>query len=275
MKDMAIAFIGGGNMARSLAGGLVADGMPAARLHVAEPDPERGKALARELGVTVTPDNTAAAAEAQVVVLAVKPHVMPGVARQLAPALAGGETLVVSVAAGIRSADLARWLGAGVPVIRAMPNTPALIGCGATVLCAAPGVNEAQREQAESILRAVGSVSWVDDETQMDAVTALSGSGPAYFFLLAEAMADAGAAEGLSPGLARLLAVETALGAARVAVESEEEIDALRRRVTSPGGTTEAAVDTLENGGFRQLVATALAAARARSRELAEQFSKE
>ena len=275
MEDMTIAFIGGGNMARSLAGGLVADGMPAARLRVAEPDPERGKALARELGVTVTPDNAAAAAAAQVVVLAVKPQVMPGVARQLAPVLAGGETLVVSVAAGIRSADLARWLGAGVPVIRAMPNTPALIGCGATVLCAAPGVSEAQREQAESILRAVGSVSWVDDETQMDAVTALSGSGPAYFFLLAEAMADAGAAEGLSPELARLLAVETALGAARVAVESEEEIDALRRRVTSPGGTTEAAVDTLENGGFRQLVATALAAARARSRELAEQFSKE
>jgi len=275
MKDMAIAFIGGGNMARSLAGGLLADGMSAARLRVAEPDPERGKALARELGVTVTPDNTAAAAEAQVVVLAVKPHVMPGVARQLAPALAGGETLVVSVAAGIRSADLARWLGAGVPVIRAMPNTSALIGCGATVLCAAPGVGDAQREQAEAILRAVGSVSWVDDETQMDAVTALSGSGPAYFFLLAEAMADAAAAQGLSPELARLLAVETALGAARVAVESEEEIDALRRRVTSPGGTTEAAVHALEDGGFRQLVATALAAAQARSRELAEQFGKE
>lgn len=275
MKDTAIAFIGGGNMARSLAGGLIADGMPASRLSVAEPDAARRDALRQEFGISVTPDNAAAVAAAQVVLLAVKPQVMPGVARELGPVLAGSGALVISVAAGIRSADLARWLGGGIPVIRAMPNTPALIGCGATVLCAAPGATDAQREQAEAILRAVGSVSWVEDETQMDAVTALSGSGPAYFFLLAEAMADAAAEQGLAPELARLLAVETALGAARVAVESDEQIDALRRQVTSPGGTTEAAVNALEDGGFRRLVATALAAARTRSRELAERFSKE
>jgi pyrroline-5-carboxylate reductase len=275
MKETSIAFIGGGNMARSLVGGLLADGVDAARLQVAEPDPERRAALQREFSVRVTADNAAAAAAADVVVIAVKPQVMPGVARELSRPLAGGGTLAISVAAGIRSTDLARWLGDGVPVVRAMPNTPALLGCGATVLCAGPGVDTGHREVAEAILRAVGSVSWVEDETQLDAVTALSGSGPAYFFLLTEAMADAAAGLGLAPELARLLAIETALGAARMAIESDADIAELRRRVTSPGGTTEAAVDALEAGGFRELVAGALQQAEARSRELAERFGKE
>jgi pyrroline-5-carboxylate reductase len=275
MKETSIAFIGGGNMACSLVGGLLADGVDAARLQVAEPDPERRAALQREFGVRATADNATAAAAAEVVVIAVKPQVMPGVARELSRPLAGGGTLAISVAAGIRSTDLARWLGDGVPVVRAMPNTPALLGCGATVLCAGPRADAGHREVAEAILRAVGSVSWVEDESQLDAVTALSGSGPAYFFLLAEAMADAATGLGLAPALARLLAIETALGAARMAIESDADIAELRRRVTSPGGTTEAAVDALEAGGFRELVAGALRQAEARSRELAERFGKE
>jgi pyrroline-5-carboxylate reductase len=275
MKDFPITFIGGGHMARSLVGGLIADGVAARRLQVAEPDPARRAALARDFGVGVTDDNAAAAAAAEVVVLAVKPQVMPGVARELAQPLAGRGALAISIAAGINSTDLARWLGAGVAVIRAMPNTPALLGCSATVLCAGPGAQLRHREQAEGILRAVGSVSWVEDETQLDAVTALAGSGPAYFFLLTEAMADGAAALGIAPELARLLAIETALGAARMAIESDADIAELRRRVTSPGGTTEAAIESLEAGAFRTLVATALARAQARSRELAAQFGQQ
>jgi pyrroline-5-carboxylate reductase len=275
MKDTSIAFIGGGNMARSLVGGLIVDGVPAQRLLVAEPDPDRRTALQRDFGIDVTADNAAAAATADVVVIAVKPQVMSGVARELSRPLAGRRALAISIAAGIRNTDLARWLGDGVAVIRAMPNTPALLGCSATVLCAGPGTVTRHRELAESILRSVGSVSWVEDEAQMDTVTALSGSGPAYFFLLAEAMADAAAAQGMAPELARLLAIETALGAARMAIESDEDIAALRQHVTSPGGTTAAAIDALEAGGFRALVADALDQAQARSRELAERFGKE
>lgn len=275
MKDIPIAFIGGGNMARSLVGGLVADGVPAAQLQVAEPDAARRAALERDFGIRVTADNAAAATTARVVVLAIKPQAMPGVARELARPLAGRDALALSIAAGIRSADLARWLGDGVPIVRAMPNTPALLGCGATVLCAGPGALDVHRELAESILRAVGSVHWVEDEAHMDTVTALSGSGPAYFFLLAEAMADAATELDMPPELARLLAIETALGAARMAIESDADIAALRQRVTSPGGTTEAAVEALEAGGFRALVTSALSRAQARSRELARLFGNE
>ncbi len=275
MQDTSIAFIGGGNMARSLLGGLIADGVPPRCLQVSEPDPNRRAALQRDLGIRGTADNAAAAADAEVVVLAVKPQVMPGVARELARPLADRGALVISIAAGIRRADVSRWLGGTTGVIRAMPNTPALLGCGATVLCAGAEVTGGHRELAEAILRAVGSVSWVEDEAQMDTVTALSGSGPAYFFLLTEAMADAAAAAGMAPELARLLALETALGAARMAIESDDDVATLRQQVTSPGGTTAAAVAALEAGNFRSVVADALRQAQARSRELAEQFGKE
>jgi pyrroline-5-carboxylate reductase len=210
-----------------------------------------------------------------VVVLAVKPQVLPGVAREIAAALADRHPLVVSIAAGIRSTDVARWVGDAVPVVRAMPNTPALIGCGATALYAGPGTEARHRELAESILRAAGSVTWVESEPQMDAVTALSGSGPAYFFLLTEAMADAGTALGLPRDTARLLALETALGAARMSVESADDVAELRRRVTSPGGTTEAALAVLQEGGFGGLVDRAVRAACERSRELADSFGRE
>ncbi len=272
MNDTHIGFIGGGNMARSLAGGLIADGLSASAISIAEPDAARRESLAQRFGVRVTDDNETIARHADVIVLAVKPQVLARAARALASALQGRSPLVVSVAAGVRSADVGRWLGGGVPVVRAMPNTPALLGCGATALYAADGVSQAHREQAERILRAAGVVTWVDDEDLMDPVTALSGSGPAYFFLLMESMAEAGAALGLSEEQARLLVLETALGAARMALESDEDIATLRRGVTSPGGTTEAALESLEAGGFRDLVKQAVEAATERSRALARQL---
>lgn len=274
MEKHSIGFVGGGNMARSLVGGLIADGVPATSFIVSEPDAHRRNALSAELGVRVTDDNRQAAL-ADVVVLAVKPQVMPGVVREIATVLAGRRPLVISIAAGVRCRDLARWLAADVPLVRAMPNTPALLGCGAIALCPGPGAEAGHREIAESILRAAGSVSWIEDESLMDAVTAVSGSGPAYFFLLMEAIADAGAELGLPAETARLLTVETALGAARMALESQEDVGSLRRRVTSPGGTTEAALTALEAGGFARLVAGAVRAATERSCELADGFEGE
>ncbi len=273
MKPCHIALIGGGNMGRALAGGLVAAGHDPARLEVSDPRPEAREALAR-LGVRVGEDNRAAAARAEVVVLAVKPQQVPAVAREIAPALAGRPVLVISVAAGVTTASLARWLGEGVAVVRAMPNTPALVGAGATALYATARVSRAQRERAEAVLRAVGLVLWVEEEALLDAVTALSGSGPAYCFLVMEAMEAAGRALGLEAEQARLLTLQTAYGAAKMALESEEPPETLRRRVTSPGGTTERALAVLEARGLRQAFAEALAAACARSRELAAELER-
>ena len=274
MHDLKIGFIGGGNMARSLVGGLVADGFPPSRIIVSEPDTARRDALATRFGIPVTRDNLDVADGADVIVLAVKPQVMAEVAGGVAPTLARRSPLVVSIAAGVRTSDLSAWLGGHAAVVRAMPNTPALLRCGASALFAAAGVDPKPREQAEALLRAVGAVTWVDDEALMDVVTALSGSGPAYFFLLMECMADAGAKLGLPREQARLLTLETALGAARMAIESEDDVADLRRGVTSPGGTTEAALGCLENGGFRALVEAAVGAATDRSRELAERFER-
>ncbi len=274
MNDFSIAFIGGGNMAASLIGGLLEAGMAATRIRVAEPDARRRAALAERFPVAVTDDNQAAAREAEVVVLAVKPQVLQGVARALAPAL-DHRPLVLSVAAGVRVADLARWLGEAVPVVRAMPNTPALVGSGATGLYAPPSVPEALRERAESVMRAVGVVVWVAQEAAMDAVTALSGSGPAYFLLVMEAMERAGVRLGLDPDSARLLTLETAYGSAKLALESGESFAELRRRVTSPGGTTERALEVLTAGGLLTLFEEALTAARDRARELADALGRD
>jgi pyrroline-5-carboxylate reductase len=209
------------------------------------------------------------------VVLAVKPQVMPEVARELADIVRSKQPLVISIAAGIRSADLHRWLGGQCALVRCMPNTPALIQSGATALFAGPAVTDSQRDLAETILRAVGLVLWIDDENLMDAVTALSGSGPAYLMLVIEALQDAGRTLGLPAETARLLALQTAFGAAKMALESNEDVATLRQRVTSPGGTTEKALAVLEDGGLRTLFNDALYAARDRSRELAEQFGAE
>lgn len=263
-----IAFIGAGNMAGALIGGLLADGIPAARLLASDPDPAKCAALSAATGVRTVQDNKAAVGGAGLVVLAVKPQVLKPVAQSIAAAVQAHKPLVVSIAAGIRCDALDAWLGGNVALIRTMPNTPAMLQAGATALYATAAVSQAQRDQAESLMRAVGLTQWLEDEALMDAVTALSGSGPAYFFLVIEAMQAAGRSLGLTDETARLLTLQTALGAARMALESDEDAELLRRRVTSPGGTTERAIATLEDGGLRDLFLRAMKAARDRSVEL-------
>jgi pyrroline-5-carboxylate reductase len=274
MKNVTLAFIGGGNMATSLIGGLLADHVAPAQMTVTDTNPAALQAVGARFGVQTTADNSAAVARADVLVLAVKPQVLKSVAQGVAAAVQTRQPLVISVAAGVRCNDLARWLGGDVALVRAMPNTPALLQTGATALFATAPVTAAQRDLAESILRAVGLTLWVTDEDQMDAVTALSGSGPAYFFLLMEAMEDAAVALGLEPQTARLLTQQTALGAARVAIESEESPADLRRRVTSPGGTTEQAIGSFQRAGLPALVLEAMSAARDRAVELSKQLGE-
>ena len=275
MSQPTIAFIGSGNMAAALIGGLITDGTPAERILATDPDPVRRETLATNAGIHTLEDNTEAVARAKVVVLAVKPQVLGEVARELAESIQQYRPLVISIAAGIRSDTLQRWLGGDVPLVRSMPNTPAMLQAGATALFATPEVNETQREQAESVMRAVGPVLWVDDESLMDAVTALSGSGPAYFFLLMEAMEHAGERLGLPADTARLLTLQTALGAARMAIESSEDPAELRHRVTSPGGTTEQAIRCFEEDDLEGTVLRALTAARDRSIELSRLLDEE
>lgn len=272
MKKTPIAFIGAGNMARSLIGGLIADGWDPASISVSDPDPDQLAAVGRLFGTRSASDNVAAVEQSELVVLAVKPQVMPDVARELAATVQARRPLVISIAAGICIADLDRWLGGDCPLVRCMPNTPALVQSGATAMFANTAVNDDQKALAESILRAVGLALWVNDEVQLDAVTALSGSGPAYFFLVIEAMQDAGKSLGLDEKTARLLALQTAFGAAKMALESRDDAATLRHKVTSPGGTTEKALAVLEQGGLRRLFNDALKAARDRAHELAKQF---
>jgi pyrroline-5-carboxylate reductase len=274
MTETTLAFIGGGNMTGSLVGGLIADGWKPARIHVADPDPQQTGRLARRFSVITTADNRTAVKHADAVVLAVKPQVIRAVAEELAPLIKQRHPLVISIAAGIRETSLRDWLGEETAIVRTMPNTPALVQCGATALYANPVVSEEQRNLAESILRAVGLAIWVDDEAMMDAVTALSGSGPAYFFLLMEALTSAGSQLGLPEDTARLLALQTAFGAAKMALESAEDAAKLRRRVTSPGGTTERAIRVFEENNFEGIVLQALRAAADRSRELAAEFGR-
>ena len=267
MTQPTIAFIGAGHMAGSLINGLTSDGYDPTCIVASDTNPDALAAMARRTGVRTTVDNGVAAGS-DVVVLAVKPQTLQGVAREIAPVVQQRRPLVISIAAGIREDALEDWLGGAVALVRTMPNTPAMIGAGATVLHAGSGVTDAQRDTAESILRAVGLTRWVDDEGLLDAVTALSGSGPAYFFLVMEAMEAAAIELGIPRETARLLTLQTALGAARMAIESDEEPATLRRRVTSPGGTTERAVAVFEDGGLRELFDRALTAARDRSVEL-------
>jgi len=270
MSDSDIGFVGGGNMATSLIGGLVADGTPPGSIRVSDPDTARINALVERFGVQASADNAEVAARCATVVLAVKPQIMGTVVRELAPALAEHAPLLVSIAAGVREADINRWAGGDMAIVRTMPNTPALVGCGATALCANAKVDAGQRERAETILKAVGITIWVDDEGQLDAVTALSGSGPAYYFLLMEIMQATGEAMGLDAEAARRLTLQTALGAARIANENDGPPAVLRERVTSPGGTTERALVTMREGGIDKVVADGIRGARQRSIELGE-----
>lgn len=268
MKTSTIGFIGGGNMARSLIGGLIADHTDPATLWVSEPDPQQRERL-HEGSVHVIDDNDALVRHADVVVLAVKPQVLGQICQTIAAVVRERNPLIVSIAAGIRLADMERWLGGKPAIVRTMPNTPALVQCGATALVANARVNAAQKELAEGIMRAVGLTLWLEREEQMDAVTALSGSGPAYFFLVMEALESAAAELGLAKETARLLTLQTAFGAAKMALESPDDAATLRQRVTSPGGTTEQALRVLDEGDLRRLFRRALQAASDRSEELA------
>ncbi|MFQ5644042.1 MAG: pyrroline-5-carboxylate reductase [Thiogranum sp.] len=272
MKTTRLAFIGAGNMARSLIGGLIADGWDPDSISVADPDSEQLAGIKNRFQVHTDSDNQRVAETAEVVVLAVKPQIIQAVAEDLGDTVQKQAALVISIAAGIRSTDLQRWLGGDCALVRCMPNTPALVQSAATALYPNARVSDAQKDLAETILRAVGLALWVKDEALMDAVTALSGSGPAYIFLLIEALQESGTALGLDEKTARLLALQTAFGAAKMALESSEDAAILRRRVTSPGGTTEKALAVLEAGGIKTLFNDALTAARDRSRELAQQL---
>lgn len=270
-----ISFIGGGNMATSLIGGLIANGLAPRCIAAADPAAEQRGKLETRFGIRTFADNAQALGRAQTIVLAVKPQTLRGVAQALAPAVAEHRPLIISIVAGVREPDLRRWLGFDAAIVRSMPNTPALVRSGATALYANPFVAAAQRERAESVLGAVGITLWVDDESLLDAVTALSGSGPAYCFLLIELMARAGEALGLGAREAGLLARQTVYGAARMAMESEDTPATQRRRVTSPGGTTERALDILAQGGMERLLMDAIEGARDRAVELGESIGKE
>jgi pyrroline-5-carboxylate reductase len=259
-------------MTTSLVGGLRARGAAAEDLCVSDPVTAQRERLEFDFGVRTTPANAEAVRVADLVVLAVKPQDMAAAAQSIAAELATRRRIVVSIAAGIRVANLRHWLGGATPVVRTMPNRPALIGAGITAACAGPGIDHADRAAVERVLATAGPLVWLDDESQMDVVTAVSGSGPAYFFLLVEALEDAGVALGLSRDVARQLAAHTALGAGRMVTESSDPPARLREQVTSKGGTTAAALAVLEGAGLRDIFAEAIAAAARRSAELAEQF---
>lgn len=272
MKDTSVSFIGGGNMARSLIAGLLQSGWKAGNIHISEPD-ERNAALLLQLdeNLDLCADNQSAVEQAEVVMLAVKPQVMQTVVSEQKNALHATKPMLISIAAGITVTNLNDWSGGKLPVVRCMPNTPAMVSSGATGLYANEKVSASQKEIAESLLRAVGVTVWLENEASLDAVTALSGSGPAYHFLIMEAMQAAGEALGLDTETAQLLSLQTAFGAAKLALESPDDFATLRKKVTSPGGTTEQAIKSLEASNIREIFLQAMQAAATRSAELSRQ----
>ena len=270
MRDV-ITFIGGGNMAYSLIGGLIEEGYSSEKIWVGEPEQDKREALAKQFGVRTTADNLMGVAKADVVVLAVKPQIMQSVVSALAGVAQSQRPLIISIAAGIPEPALKGWLGYEASIVRVMPNTPALLRLGVSALFANDQTRQSERERAEQILGAVGEILWVDNEGLIDTVTAVSGSGPAYFFYLMELMIETGEHLGLERQAATLLTVQTALGAARMALDSGESPRALRERVTSPGGTTQRALEIFHSGGLSELVKQALIGARDRSEALGTQ----
>ena len=259
-------------MAESLIGGLLASGHKASLIHVSEPERNRRDWLSAEYGVSCVENNIELVERADLLLFAVKPQLLREVALPLGQAIQTRQPLIISIAAGVRSADLEQWLGGGHAIVRVMPNTPALVRAGASGLYANHLVNNQQKNQAESIMRSVGLTVWLENEAQMDIVTALSGSGPAYIFRVIEAMEDAATRAGLMRETSRLLAIETALGAARLAMESDDSPADLRQKVTSPGGTTEQGLKQLEQGDIEQLFQNAINAAIERSREMGDEL---
>lgn len=271
MTKTNIAFIGAGNMAASLIGGLIAQGWPAQNIHASEPSAERRQWLTDKFAIHTHADNQSAASQAEIIVLAVKPQLMQQVCQQLTSAIKQ-QQLIISIAAGISSASLKDWLEHDA-IVRCMPNTPALVQQGMSALFACPAVSKEQQQQAEHIMQAVGQCLWLTEEQQLDAVTAVSGSGPAYFFLLVEAMTAAGEKLGLPRQIASQLANQTALGAASMLCTSELDAAELRQQVTSPQGTTDAAIRSFQADDFEAMVERALQAAATRSQQLAQQFA--
>ena len=268
MHNETIGFIGGGNMARSLIEGLINTGHSTNALWVSEPDAAKRQYFERQVGIKAVADNGDLVTHCGIVVLAVKPQLLKDVLVPLQHVLQQRRPLLISIAAGVTVNDTDRWAGGGLAIVRAMPNTPALVGSGATGLFANAEVGTAQRDLAESLMRAVGVAVWLEHESLLDQVTALSGSGPAYFLLFMEALEQAAIEQGLPSETAHLLVLETCLGTAKLAMESEEDLAELRYRVTSPGGTTERALLSMENANVRNIIKQAFQAAAQRANEL-------
>ncbi len=273
MKDLQIAFIGAGNMARSIIGGLIEGGLAAGNITACARTEESLQKTAQEFQVNTELDALKAVKNADVVVLAVKPQILKEVALAIAPTLTK-QTLVLSVAAGITTDSMAKWLGQEFAIVRSMPNTPSLLQLGASGAFANANCSVEQRQIGNDILASVGIVEWVDSEALLNPVTAVSGSGPAYYFLMMEAMIDAGVAMGLDRDSASKLTIQTALGAAKLAQTADVDVAELRRRVTSPGGTTEQAINSFEQNHIRATFTCAMKAASDRGAELAEILGK-
>lgn len=273
MSSPNITFIGAGNMASSIIGGLIAKGYEASSITASDPYDASLTKLKEIAAVNTTSDNNQAIANADIVVLAVKPQTMKSVLQGIAAAAQTKKPLIISIAAGITSDSIDQWLGDNMSIVRCMPNTPSLVQTGATALHANSLVNEQQRQHADNILAAVGTVLWVEKESALDAVTAVSGSGPAYYFLVMEAMQAAGEALGLSSEQAKQLTLQTALGAAKIAQASDVDAAELRQRVCSPGGTTIEAINVFEQEGLRDTFMRAMIACKDRSEQLAEELA--
>jgi pyrroline-5-carboxylate reductase len=266
-----IAFIGAGNMASSIIGGLIANQYPPDKLWASNPDEQQLNFLKNTFAIHTTDDNCKAVLEANIVILAVKPQALFTVLSEIKPILQQRKPLLISIITGIKLETIAKWTGNDtLGIVRTMPNTPALLRCGISGLSANANVTSKQREMAESILRAVGMTIWFDQEEKLDAVTAISGSGPAYFFLIMEIMVNSAKEMGLSEQEAEALTINTALGAARLALESGKDVATLRRQVTSPGGTTQQAIEVLEAGNIHKLFNSALNAAKNKAHELSQ-----
>jgi pyrroline-5-carboxylate reductase len=275
VSNKKIGFIGGGNMTFAIAGGMLGGGFAAANITISEPSAEQRSRLTKSLpDVTINSDNTATAKHVDCIVLATKPRVLAGVCRDLAADAQINKPLIVSIAAGVRSSDIEDWLGGDLAVIRVMPNQPAFLGLGVSALFANDKCSDADRELAATVMQAVGKVVQVSAETDIDSVTAISGSGPAYFYLLIDMMVQTATAMGLDDATARTLAVETAVGAAALAANSNEAMSELIAKVRSPGGTTAAALDSLEEHDVRAIFSAALTAAKKRANQLADEAGK-
>ncbi len=273
MSEKTIAFIGAGNMATSIFAGLIDNGWPKNKIWATARTKETTDKIHHEFGIQVSNDNHEAARAADIVVLAVKPQVMKAVLTDLAPTLNETKPLLISVAAGVTLKSLGQWSDPSLPIVRSMPNTPSLLRCGVSGLYANSNVTDELKEISENIFKAVGIAEWVESEELIDAVIAVAGSAPAYFFLFMEAISKTGVELGLSKETSSRMALQTALGAAKMAIESDVDAAELRRRVCSPNGTTEQAIKTFQNGGLEQLVDTAMRAAVKRAGEMAEELA--